>query len=232
MVSVIIPVYNGAKYIKEAVESVLAQNIDDLEVIIVDDGSTDNTCEVIESIVHPAIKYIYQNNAGASHARNTGLKIARHKFISFLDADDFWPKGKLQKQIDQFNSSPDLKVVGGLIDYFYMPGSEYQKRENIDGPVFNVQLGGLMVRREVIELVGFFNESHPCFEDQDWLLRIREKKLPIKITDDVVLHYRIHEGNLTIQRGIKDLNIIKALKLSLDRRRKEGISSLEPIDEL
>lgn len=232
MVSIIVPVYNGAKFIKEAIDSAISQGIDNMEIIVVDDGSTDSTREVVNSIAHPSIKYIYQQNKGPASARNTGLKEARYEFITFLDSDDLWPEDKLKRQIDLLSASPQLKVVGGLINYFYMPGSEYRKKDlSIDQPVFNVQLGGLMIRKEVIEIVGGFNESLIYGEDQDWLMRIREKNLRIQIVDEVVLHYRIHEGNMTIQKNTKDLNTLKALKLSLDRRRKEGINSLGPIGD-
>lgn len=233
MISVIIPVYNGAEFLKEAVDSVIQQNIKDIEIQMVDDGSTDNTKEVIMSLPYDCIHYSYQENKGASAARNTGLRKAKYDFITFLDCDDVWPAGKLQRQMDIFKDNPQLKVVGGLIDYFYMAGSEYRKSDfKVDQPVFNVQLGALMIRKEVIETIGYFDEQIVYAEDQDWLMRIREKKIPVQIFDEVMLRYRIHTGNSTIQKSFKELNILKALKLSLDRRRKAGLDSLGSIDEL
>src|SRR4028119_1061372 len=110
-VSVIIPVYNCDRYIQEAIESVLNQTYSDYEIIVVDDGSTDNTRSVLEPYFH-RIHYIYQENQGASAARNRGLQEARGKFVAFLDADDFFLlPSKLAEQVACFEAQPRLGVV-------------------------------------------------------------------------------------------------------------------------
>jgi len=233
MISVIIPVYNGAQFIKEAIESVIRQSIDEIEILVVDDGSTDYTKEIIDAIPYPSIVYYRQENQGPSSARNLGLRKARHHYVSFLDADDFWPAGKLKAQLEAIRHSPSLEIIGGLIEYVYMPGSEYQRKEiDIEKPVFNVQLGALLINKNVFEKIGYFNEQMHLSEDQDWLLRAREKKIAIHILNEIMLYYRIHSGNVTKHKTTKDLHVLKALKLSLDRRREAGIQSLPPIDGL
>lgn len=230
MLSVIMPVFNGAAYIKEAIESILKQDTTvTLEIIVVDDGSTDSTADIIHALNNPVIRYIHQSNSGPSKARNTGIRQAQGKLIAFLDADDCWPTDKLKRQLLFLEENRNVDVVGGLIDYFYMPGSEYRKEQlKIDSPVFNVQLGGLIVRREVFERVGYFNEQLRFSEDQDWILRIKESNVTMTILNDIVLLYRIHPGNMTIHRTLKDLGVLRALKLSLDRRRQMSTDTLKP----
>ncbi len=235
MLSVIMPVYNGAAYIKEAVESIAALHETGiaLEIIIVDDGSTDNTSNIIHGLNNPAIRYIHQPNSGPSKARNTAIRAARGELIAFLDADDRWPTHKLKLQLSFLDANQNVDVVGGLIDYFYMPGSEYRKEQiKIDTPVFNVQLGGLIVRKNVFDRVGYFNEQLRFSEDQDWILRIKEANISMQILNEIVLLYRIHPGNVTIHKTLKDLGVLRALKLSLDRRRQLSEDPLNPtIDE-
>lgn len=235
MLSVIMPVYNGEAYIKEAIESIIAQRETNItiEIIIVDDGSTDTTREIIEALQNPNIRYIHQPNSGPSKARNTGILHAQGSLIAFLDADDCWPLHKLKHQLSFLEENQNVDVVGGLIDYFYMPGSEYRKEQiKIDTPVFNVQLGGLVVRKKVFDTVGYFNEQLRFSEDQDWILRIKESGITMFILNEIVLLYRIHPGNITIHRTLKDLGVLRALKLSLDRRRRMSEDPLNPaIDE-
>jgi glycosyltransferase involved in cell wall biosynthesis len=217
MISVIMPVYNGAAYIQEAIGSIVAQHVTDiaLEIIIVDDGSTDATSEIIHTLHNPD---------------NTGILQARGDLIAFLDADDYWPLTKLKHQLSFLEENQNVDVVGGLIEYVYMPGSEYRKEQiKIDTPVFNVQLGGLIVRKKVFDTVGYFNEQLHFSEDQDWILRIKESNVPMTILNETVLLYRIHPGNMTLHKTLKDLGVLRALKLSLDRRRQKPEDPLNPI---
>jgi glycosyltransferase involved in cell wall biosynthesis len=235
MLSVIMPVYNGEVYIKEAIESIVAQReiTISIEIIIVDDGSTDTTREIIHAFRNSNINYIYQPNSGPSKARNTGIRHAQGELIAFLDADDCWPLTKLKHQLSFLEENPNVDVAGGLIDYVYMPGSEYRKEQiKIDTPVFNVQLGGLIVRKKVFDSVGCFNEQLRFSEDQDWILRVKESGITMSILNEIVLLYRIHPGNVTIHKTLKDLGVLRALKLSLDRRRQHTTDPLNPgIDE-
>jgi glycosyltransferase involved in cell wall biosynthesis len=227
MISVVVPVYNGSRYLKEAIESIVRQNFDMLEIIIVDDGSTDDTKQIVQSLPYTNLIYLYQENGGPSKARNSGIRAAKYDYIAFLDADDTWPLGKLHSQFSFLKNDSAVDVVTGLVKYVFAPGSEYRKKEyNVDDPIFNVQLGAMLVRKKIIDTIGYFNEQLRYSEDQDWLMRIRENNLSIHVLHEVTLYYRIHPGNMTRHKTAKELNLLQALKLSLDRRRKTGLDAL------
>ena len=111
-VSVIIPVYNGKKFIEEAIKSVFMQNYDPMEIIVVDDGSTDDTSCIVQSFKD--VRYIYQPNQGVAAARNTGIHNSRGELIAFLDADDYWPSNKLDLQVDCLLKHPHVGYTLGM----------------------------------------------------------------------------------------------------------------------
>ncbi len=109
LVSVIVPVYNGERYLTKTIQSVLTQDYQPIEIIVVDDGSTDRTAEIVRA--QPNIHYIYQNNRGVSAARNTGIAAAQGEFLAFLDADDMWVPQKLSVQVSYLTQHPDVGFV-------------------------------------------------------------------------------------------------------------------------
>ena len=185
-ISAIIATYNNASYLKEAVDSVLNQTYQDVEIIVVDDGSTDNTRDLIESMrsIHSrVIQYIYQKNQGPASARNTGMRAAQGKYISFLDADDTWLPDKLQKQVDVLEARPHVGFV--YSDNFFIDeqGSVIEgyirKIKLVNGNIlldlylnFFLITSGIMMRKECIDSIGFFNEDLLVGEDYEYFLRL------------------------------------------------------------
>ena len=119
--SVVIPLYNKEKYIKKTLQGIINQTFRNFEIIIIDDGSTDSSCNIVESINDTRIHLTHQGNGGPSKARNTGIRLAKGKYIAFLDADDEWLPDKLQKQHELLNNNPEIfwacaayKVIGGI----------------------------------------------------------------------------------------------------------------------
>jgi glycosyltransferase involved in cell wall biosynthesis len=185
--SVIIPTYNRAHLVGRAIQSVLDQTYQDFELIIVDDGSTDNTEEVVKSFNDKRVRYIkHERNKGVSAARNTGIKATRSKYIAFQDSDDIWQPEKLKKQMAAFSSAPSKcgvvytgffrRVEGGI--KIYIPPPTIAQKE---GDIYNSLLKGnfvappaAVVKRECLEKVGVFDEHLPLFED--WDLWIRTSK--------------------------------------------------------
>jgi glycosyltransferase involved in cell wall biosynthesis len=190
-VSVIIPTYNHAEYLPEALDSVLNQTYEDYEIIVVDDGSTDNTKDIMKPYLHE-IHYIHQENSGPSKARNNGIRISSGQYIAFLDADDRWTPDKLEIQVQLFDLSPEVGLVFADaevleasqtegISFFEMVG--FRKTQTTDsGEVSGafeklleknfIQTGTVIARRECFERVGFFDESLKLAEDKDMWLRI------------------------------------------------------------
>jgi len=223
LVSVVIPVFNGERFLREAVESVLIQQYSPVEIIVVDDGSTDGTANVARSLPE-TVRYLYQTNQGPAAARNRGIEQAQGSLIAFADADDLWPAGKLELQLPYLIRDPAVDIVLGRIQQVHLS-------ETVDGPTqaqepaFSVNLGSAVVRKSVFERIGLFDETMRYSEDVDWFMRARESGAAIVTIDAVTLFYRQHEQNMTRGKSTSELNVLKALKKSLDRRRERSGSA-------
>ena len=205
-VSVILPTYNRARLLGKAVRSVLNQTYKDLEVIVVDDCSTDNTKEVVKSLDDERIIYIQNmKNRGAASARNTGIEVANGKYIAFQDSDDLWLRDKLEKQICAFEeSTPKTGVVyTGFwrIDNHgktYIPSKWISKKE---GDIHKVLLEGNFVggvtavtRKTCLEKVGMFDERLPRFQDWELFLRLSKFYLFKYINEPLLLSYQSRDS--------------------------------------
>ena len=229
-ISVVIPVFNGERLLREAVESVLAQKYLPLEIIIVDDGSTDGTATVARGFSE-TVRYLYQKNEGPAAARNRGIEQARGNLVAFADADDLWPPNKLELQVPYLTQDPAIEIVMGRIQQILLSETSNGKTQPTDlaEPAFSVNLGSAIMRKSVFERVGLFDETMRYSEDVDWFMRAREDGVAIKTIDAVTLLYRQHENNMTRGKSAAELNVLKALKRSLDRRRENtGFASALP----
>jgi glycosyltransferase involved in cell wall biosynthesis len=206
MISVIIPTYNSDKFISEAISSVLRQTYTDYEIIVVDDGSTDSTKEIIENNF-PEVSYFYTTNQGVSRARNYGIQRARGEFIAFLDADDLWLPEKLEKQIGVFNADQELMLVFTEHRFFDANGireATFSKKERLmKGDVVkniflhsHVALPTVMVRKNIFQEIGYFEEDLNVAEDDNLWIRIA-LKFRIHLLDEVLVHCRMTENSLS-----------------------------------
>jgi glycosyltransferase involved in cell wall biosynthesis len=230
VVSVIVPVFEMARFLPDAIASIEAQGRDDVEIIVVDDGSRDDTPQVIATLGDRVVA-ARQPNRGPAAARNHGIDIARGELIAFLDADDLWPAGKLARQLDRLTSEPDLDVVLGRIQYVALDGATLPevRFEDPDAKVLTgVHLGSGLFRRRAFARVGTFDEQLRISEDVDWFLRAREAQLRMVILRDVMLVYRLHGSNTTRELTVRNTRIMQLLKQSLDRRRAAGIDGELP----
>jgi predicted AlkP superfamily phosphohydrolase/phosphomutase len=233
LVSVIIPYFNAGEFIEEALACIRRQSYSPIEIIIIDDGSSDDI-----ALRAPAwgkdVTLLRQENQGPAAARNRGIKHAHGDIIAFLDADDLWPEGKLALQLKRLHDQPELDMVSGRIQYLDLPGAE-----NVDldfeenNTLRHVHLGATLIRRRVFDIVGLFDETMRFHEDVDWYMRVRELNLKLAIMKNVTLIYRRHHSNMTRGENMHDAKLLKMLKLSIDRRRAMHgkATNLKPFSE-
>ncbi|MBW4557552.1 MAG: glycosyltransferase [Trichormus sp. ATA11-4-KO1] len=202
-VSVVIPTFNRANLLPRAISSVLAQTFSNFELIIVDDGSTDNTDEVVKNFIDPRIRFLpLGKNCGGSHARNQGIKAARADYIAFLDSDDEWLPRKLELQLARLQSSdnPHATVVY-CSGYEYYESIQRKKLPNLiahEGDVFNHLLRGwlppttslFMIKRSALIDVGGFDERLPSFQDYDlWLSLAQANNHFLTVNEPLIIRY-------------------------------------------
>ena len=224
-VSVIIPVYNGAAFVGEAIESALGQRLAPAEVIVVDDGSADHTPQVVHSFgTH--VRYVHQPNRGPAAARNNGLSLAQGELIALLDADDIWHADKLAIQTAQLAREPYDIVLG----HMQFMTKEVGRLMQLQGePVPQLFLGSALFRREVFEEVGRFDETLYYCDDWDWFMRAREANVPMQMFPNVVMYYRRHDSNITRSPQSRR-ELLHLLQKSLKRRRANGMEAVSMPD--
>ena len=228
LVSAIIPVHNGERYLGEAVESVLAQTYRPIELVIVDDGSVDASAAVCKRFT--GIRYLYQPRAGAAAARNRGVEAAGGALLSFLDADDLWVPEKLARQVAVLDADPRLDMVLGYVRQFHSPELDAQATARIagDGTVLAGHVGTLLIRRAPFLRVGPFTTEWRVGEFIDWFARARELGLTHLTIPDVTLLRRLHTRNMMVRERHSTGDYARILKAALDRRRAAGPAGGEP----
>jgi glycosyltransferase involved in cell wall biosynthesis len=224
LISVVIPVWNCAQYVAEAIESVLAQSYRPVELVVVDDGSTDGSAAVIEHYA-PAARYHYQANAGLSAARNTGIRLSTGTYVAFLDSDDVWLPAKLDRQMVRMRADPAPDLVFGHVEQFVSPELDETTRARLagDGRILaGVFAGSLLVRRDVFDRVGLFDGQWRVGEFMDWYLRTREAGLEAVVIPEVVTRRRLHTANMSTRERAEHADYARVIKASLARRRKSS----------
>lgn len=218
-ISVVIPAYNAADLLPDAIDSVLAQTYRDFEIIVVDDGSTDSTPQVMKRYTSN-VRYIRKENGGSASARNRGIQAAEGEYIALLDSDDLWLPEKLELQMEQFRSNPNL--AWSYTDW-YVSEVETGRRTNRgsqtevhpDGDVLCALLGRLfippsseVIRRDVFDEVGYYDESDLHLTGEDWEFTLRvAARYPVGYVGHPLVEWRRHKRNKT-----KNMDLDSALK--------------------
>jgi glycosyltransferase involved in cell wall biosynthesis len=227
LISTVIPCHNGARYLGAAIESVLAQSYRPLEIIVVDDGSTDDTPAVAATFA-AAIRYCRRSHGGAARARNHGVELAAGSFLAFLDADDLWAADKLRRQMAAFDADPSLDIVCGHARQFVSPElpEAVKARVRFAAGTMPAQLpGALLTRREVFDRVGVYSARFVTGTEIDWFMRATELGVRMLMLPDVVLMRRIHTTNHGILRRDASHDYVRVLKSALDRRRQRAVGA-------
>lgn len=220
-VSVIIPTYNREQYLSDAIDSVIEQTFSDYEIIVVDDGSTDNTKEVLRKY-NGKIRYFFQKNNGPSAARNMGLKQALGEYVAFLDSDDIWFTDYLEENINLLEKCYDLAMTDNYVDIYTenkkLLRRNYKDRENYLGnesKLYEIlfqrfQNGfsggiGIVIKKSCFSEIGLFDENLKILEDWDLWLRIALKRLKIGYIQHPLFIYRRHP--ITLCRDKKNIKL-------------------------
>jgi len=229
LISCIVPVFNGERYLREALDSIVAQTYRPLEIIVADDGSTDCTAGVVAAF-GDQVRYVRQSNQGPSSARNLGIRVSTGGFIAFLDADDLWHPQKLQRQMDCFNTRPKLDYCVTHVQNFWIPElkNEAAKYHNhrITRPIPGYVTGTLVARRALFDSVGVLNPALAHGDSTDWFLRATEHGAVTELLPEVLMYRRLHPANRSrVRAATSHEAYLRLLKLSLDRRRRSGRNS-------
>ncbi len=223
-ISIIIPVFNAERYLAEAIESVLIQAVKPLEIIVVDDGSTDESEKVANTFKND-ICYLLQENKGASAARNLGINMSKGQLLAFLDADDVWTAHKLELQLKALENNPELDMVLGNVEQFVSPELDTENRNRLRAELKKMpgyHVGTMIIKRESFQQVGPFKENLQLAEFIDWFNRAESMKLKYKMLHEVVMKRRIHTTNQGLYKRQHRKEYASVLKAALDRRRAEN----------
>lgn len=224
LVSCVVPVNNGEKYLAESLESILAQDYRPFEVIVVDDGSTDGTPEVIRGF-GARVRAVTQAKAGPATARNTGLALCRGDLIAFNDSDDLWQPGKLAMQVALLEANPELDFCVSHVQNFWVEEMK-EEAERFRGhprsqPVAGWVTQTLVARRTAFDRVGVLNQSLDHGDSADWFLRARQAGLRSELLPDVLVRRRLHADNRSRKSaGASRDEFLALLKRTRDRGKE------------
>jgi glycosyltransferase involved in cell wall biosynthesis len=220
-VSAIVPVYNGERYLAMAIESALAQTEPPVEIIVVDDGSTDGSAVVAKAYGAP-VRCLSSPHGGLSAALNRGIRHARGAFLAFLDADDLWVDVKLARELDVLAADPGLDAVFGHVEQFVSPDVEEAARPALPDAVRlapGYLTGTLLIRAAAFHRVGLFDPRWQIGNFIDWYLRAQETGLRSAMLPEVLLRRRLHADNMGTRERASRHAYARILKHALDRRR-------------
>ncbi len=226
-ISVIIPTYNNGKELRRAILSIINQDALGLgkcsiEIIVINDASEIEYLPQLDQLVNdfPECRLLHmEKQSGPAAARNKGIESAHGDFIGFLDADDEWPINKISTLFPYFKSA-HIQVAGGKIEYLVEEGlpeinMNFEDEEN---RITHVHLGALLVKKEVFEKDLLFDSSLTFSEDVDWWMRLREKQIGIVISEATTLLYHVHGNNMSVNKSMEDLQLLKIFHKSIKRR--------------
>jgi glycosyltransferase involved in cell wall biosynthesis len=221
LISVMVGVYNAAPYLAEAIESVLAQDYEPLELIVVDDGSDDGSADVAKSF--PVVKYLFQENAGNGAARNRAVEAATGELFAFVDADDRFTPGKLTLQKTALDADPGLDMVFGHVQEFLSPELDEETRAALRPPAPEpmpwTAPNLMLIRRASFLRVGLFSTTFRVGVTVDWFARASEAGLRYAVLPEVVLERRLHTQNNGLRERGARTQYLDVIRAAMERRR-------------
>jgi len=223
LVSVIVPVYNGERFLMEAIQDIEAQGHAPLETLVIDDGSTDGTAALLAEL-GDQVRPIHQSNRGPAAARNRGIESARGDVIAFHDVDDLWAPGTLAALLAHLDAHPEIDIAQGLIQRLVLE----RAAEPGEAPVFQpcgepyqfINLGSALYRRRVFDRVGLLDEALRENEDTDWFFRAWEQNVTKAVLPRPALLYRLHDGNSVHSQNLVGGGLPRMFQRHLARLRR------------
>lgn len=221
LVSVVVPIYNGERYLRETLESILAQTYRHIEIIAVDDGSSDSSSMIAESF-GPVVRLVRTAQQGHPAARNNGIRASRGEYLAFLDHDDLWAPDKLELQLKSMREDAARDLVFGHIQNFFSPDLDPDIRARLVVPLQplpGLLQGAMLARRDSFFRVGLFYEGRGTGDFLEWYGRAMALQLKTEMLPQVLVRRRIHSSNYTRLHSHERQGYVRALKETLDRRR-------------
>lgn len=217
-VSVVVPLHNGERFLEAALESVLRQGYEPLELVVVDDGSEDDGPRIASRLGAEVLRLPHR---GVAAARNAGVEAARGELVAFIDQDDVWPPGRLAAQVGHLRAHPELDYVLGRFEVFLEPGAVRPGWIRESGTGF--LLGALLGRRPVFDRVGPFDTTLELSSDGDWFTRAKDCGVRWAALPHLVLEYRVHDGNASHARDLAMRERMRVLRSSVERQRRRQV---------
>lgn len=224
--SVIIPVKNGGRFLASAIRSVLEQDYKDLEIIVIDGKSKDDTERIAKSFQN--VRYVLQTDDGFGSALNTGIDLSKGELIAFMSCDDLWESNKLSLQVDYLLKHPDVQYTIAKVKFFLEEGSTIPpgfRKGLLVGCHNGYMPEALLVRKSVFDLIGKFDAGVKVSADVDWFAMAKDRHIPMAIIPEILLHKRVHHASTTLAPlQVRTINheLLRCLKKSIDRQKKDG----------
>lgn len=225
LVSIILPVKNGERFLAEGISSVLSQDYHPLELIVIDGQSTDKSAEIVRSF--PEAKYSLQTGVGINEAWNQGIDEASGEYIGFMGSDDIWEPNKIQKQIRYFKENPEFLCNITMVEMFLEKGITPPpsfRMELLGNAYPGYMLEALLAHRSIFKQIGGFLTNIPGPQDLDWWLRLKDSGKTVAILPETLVYKRIHDLNLSYSEKPIHSNssLLSAMQRSIKRKRKSG----------
>jgi glycosyltransferase involved in cell wall biosynthesis len=221
LISVVLAVKNGERFIAEALESVFAQTYRPDEILVIDGNSDDNTAGIARTFI--GVRVIRQLGRGVADAYNLGVAQARGKFISFISHDDTWSPTKLEHQLRLMLNEESLQYVTGRVRFFLEPGYAVPygfRKELLDGDHVGHIMETLLARKSLFDRVGCFDSSLTTAEDVDWFNRVRVLDVPTAVLPSIVVYKRVHDRNISLNVSENNANLLRVIRNGLSRKRR------------
>jgi glycosyltransferase involved in cell wall biosynthesis len=223
LVSVIVTLKNGERFLRAALDSVFAQDYQPLDIVVVDDYSQDRSAEIAQAFEQ--VRFFRHECGSPSSSRNFGLEMARGEFVAFLAHDDLWTPNKVKLQVNYLLAHPEIQYTVARFKFFLDPGCVVPygfRQELFEKDHLGRVPETLLARKALFEEIGNFDPQLITAEDVDWFARAQDRGIPMAIIPQVLLYKRVHDTNTSMNVTLNNQSMLRALRRSIQRKRREA----------